>query len=213
MRACPAVLPGSELAALAQPTAAQPDVLRARRPSRPDRTFHAALPLLKRQHPATGVIIVASTLDPALMLEAMRAGVDRVRGRAADGRRISRRPSAALVAQRPARPRWPARSSRSSAPRAASARRPSPSTSRPRSRSCQRTALLDRPAPRPTATPPSSSAPSRASRWSTRSRTPTASTRRSSRAWSSRPSAGLDLLASVRPGRRRAAGRAADSRR
>ena len=30
---------------------------------------------LKRQHPDTGLIIVASTLDPALMLEAMRAGV------------------------------------------------------------------------------------------------------------------------------------------
>ena len=30
---------------------------------------------VKRQHPDTGLIIVASTLDPALMLEAMRAGV------------------------------------------------------------------------------------------------------------------------------------------
>ena len=34
-----------------------------------------ALPLLKREHPATGVVIVAGQLDPALMLEAMRAGV------------------------------------------------------------------------------------------------------------------------------------------
>jgi pilus assembly protein CpaE len=34
-----------------------------------------ALPLLKRDHPGTGVVIVAAKLDPALMLEAMRAGV------------------------------------------------------------------------------------------------------------------------------------------
>ena len=34
-----------------------------------------ALTLFKRQHPAVGVIILASALDPALMLEAMRAGV------------------------------------------------------------------------------------------------------------------------------------------
>jgi pilus assembly protein CpaE len=31
---------------------------------------------LKRQHPLTGVVIVASSLDPVLMLEAMRAGVN-----------------------------------------------------------------------------------------------------------------------------------------
>ena len=36
----------------------------------------SGLALLKRQHPSAGVIIVASTLDPALMLEAMRAGVN-----------------------------------------------------------------------------------------------------------------------------------------
>ena len=35
----------------------------------------AALPLLKRQHPSTGVLIVADRLEPALLLEAMRAGV------------------------------------------------------------------------------------------------------------------------------------------
>lgn len=34
-----------------------------------------ALALLKREHPNTGVVIVAAKLDPALMLEAMRAGV------------------------------------------------------------------------------------------------------------------------------------------
>jgi pilus assembly protein CpaE len=35
----------------------------------------ASVALLKRQHPLVGVVIVASSLDPALMLEAMRAGV------------------------------------------------------------------------------------------------------------------------------------------
>ena len=34
-----------------------------------------AVAALNRQHPGCGVIVVASTLDPALMLEAMRAGV------------------------------------------------------------------------------------------------------------------------------------------
>src|SRR5215212_2083353 len=35
----------------------------------------SALTILKRQHPAVGILIVASTLNPSLMLEAMRAGV------------------------------------------------------------------------------------------------------------------------------------------
>src|SRR5690606_10158678 len=34
------------------------------------------LAALKRQHPATGVVIVAARMDPVLMLEAMRAGVN-----------------------------------------------------------------------------------------------------------------------------------------
>jgi pilus assembly protein CpaE len=36
----------------------------------------SALAQLKRHHPTTGVLIVGSKLDPALMLEAMRAGVN-----------------------------------------------------------------------------------------------------------------------------------------
>src|SRR5262245_17810881 len=36
----------------------------------------AALALVKRAHPAMGVVIVASELNPALMLSAMRAGVN-----------------------------------------------------------------------------------------------------------------------------------------
>lgn len=35
----------------------------------------ASVALLKRQHPLLGIVIVASSLDPVLMLEAMRAGV------------------------------------------------------------------------------------------------------------------------------------------
>jgi pilus assembly protein CpaE len=35
----------------------------------------AGVALLKRQHPLLGIVIVASSLDPVLMLEAMRAGV------------------------------------------------------------------------------------------------------------------------------------------
>ena len=58
---------------LAHPDSAQPHALildLRDRTSLPD-----ALALLKRQHPTTGVVIVASRLDPTLMLEAMRAGV------------------------------------------------------------------------------------------------------------------------------------------
>jgi pilus assembly protein CpaE len=64
-----------DLTALANPSAQQPDVvvldLRDRAAAVP-----AAVALLKRQHPLTGVVIIASDLDPALMLEAMRAGVN-----------------------------------------------------------------------------------------------------------------------------------------
>jgi len=64
----------ADLLALAQPSAAQPDVVIL------DLRETAALPptltTLKRQHPTTGVVIVASRMDPVLMLEAMRAGVN-----------------------------------------------------------------------------------------------------------------------------------------
>jgi DNA-binding NarL/FixJ family response regulator len=39
------------------------------------RRFPPAVALLKDEHPSTGVVIVAKSHDPALMLEAMRAGV------------------------------------------------------------------------------------------------------------------------------------------
>ena len=71
-----AALAGSELATLAQPGAVQPDILVL--DLRDQAHLPAALPLLKRQHPTTGVIIVASRMDPSLLLEAMRAGVNEV---------------------------------------------------------------------------------------------------------------------------------------
>jgi pilus assembly protein CpaE len=66
----------SELSALAQPGARQPDVLVL--DLRGESQLPAALALLKRQHPATGVLIVADQLAPTLLLEAMRAGVSEV---------------------------------------------------------------------------------------------------------------------------------------
>jgi len=68
-----AQLPGSDLTALAQSGAKQPDVLVI--DLRDQSHVPSALPILRRQHATTGVIIVASRLDPVLMLEAMRAGV------------------------------------------------------------------------------------------------------------------------------------------
>jgi pilus assembly protein CpaE len=67
-------LAGSELSAFAQPGARQPDVLVI--DIREQSHLPAALPVLKRQHPTTGVVIVASRLDPSLLLEAMRSGVN-----------------------------------------------------------------------------------------------------------------------------------------
>ena len=63
----------ADLSTLLDPKASQPDVLLVdvrRAPAVP-----AQLATLKRQHPGTNVILLASTLDPALMLEGMRAGV------------------------------------------------------------------------------------------------------------------------------------------
>ena len=67
---------GSELAALAQPGARQPDILVL--DLRDQAHLPTALPVLKRQHPTTAVIIVANRLDPSLLLEAMRSGVSEV---------------------------------------------------------------------------------------------------------------------------------------
>jgi pilus assembly protein CpaE len=66
-------MPVAELLALAQPSATQPDVVIL--DLRETNALPPTLATLKRQHPTTGVIIVAARMDPALMLEAMRAGV------------------------------------------------------------------------------------------------------------------------------------------
>ena len=68
------VIPVSDLLALAQPSAAQPDVVVL--DVRHSNALPPTLAATKRQHPATGIIIIGSRLDPALMLEAMRAGVN-----------------------------------------------------------------------------------------------------------------------------------------
>jgi pilus assembly protein CpaE len=77
LRACgatPSMVPVSELAMLAQPASKQPDVVVL------DLRVHPSVPpgltALKRQHATTGVIIVAKTFDPDLILSAMRAGAN-----------------------------------------------------------------------------------------------------------------------------------------
>ena len=61
------------LATLAHPSSAPPEVIVLDLRSQSE--IPPILGPLKRQHPDTGLIIVATTLDPSLMLEAMRAGV------------------------------------------------------------------------------------------------------------------------------------------
>jgi pilus assembly protein CpaE len=62
------------LAALAASAAAPlPDVVIV--DLRTETILPGSVALLRRQHPNVGVVILASTLDPTLMLEAMRAGV------------------------------------------------------------------------------------------------------------------------------------------
>lgn len=63
----------ADLAVLAHPSTTPPDVVVL--DLRAQTQIPAAFGLIKRQHPDTGLIIVASALDPSLMLDAMRAGV------------------------------------------------------------------------------------------------------------------------------------------
>jgi pilus assembly protein CpaE len=62
-----------ELGSLAQPGAPQPALVILDMRERP--SLPPAVGMLRRQHPSTGVVIVAAALEPGLMLEAMRAGV------------------------------------------------------------------------------------------------------------------------------------------
>ncbi len=66
----------SDLGALTDPKTPQPDVLLV--DVRRNGQFPSTLISLKRQHPTTNVILLASSLEPALMLEGMRAGVSEV---------------------------------------------------------------------------------------------------------------------------------------
>ena len=62
------------LSALARPGAPQPEVLVLDLREQPQ--FPQALTVLKQQHPTTAVLLVLAKLDPAVMLEAMRTGVN-----------------------------------------------------------------------------------------------------------------------------------------
>jgi pilus assembly protein CpaE len=66
-------VPFTELGALAQPDGRAPAVLVI--DLRGSGQFPAVLPQLKRTHPQTAIVLVATALEPSLMLEAMRAGV------------------------------------------------------------------------------------------------------------------------------------------
>ena len=66
-------VPASDLATLAHPSSTPPEVVVI--DLRGQHQIPQAVGLIKRQHPDAALIIIASTLDPALMLEAMRAGV------------------------------------------------------------------------------------------------------------------------------------------
>ena len=109
----------AELAALVHPASQPPAVVIV--DARGTRAIPPSMAAVKRQHPGVGFLVVAASLDPALLLEAMRAGVTE----------FLQEPltAAALVEAIPAssriapRPPAAARSSRSSAPRAAWARR------------------------------------------------------------------------------------------
>lgn len=68
------VAPAAELATLAHPSSRQPGVLVL--DLRGGKSIPATLPALKSNHPNTGVLIVAAAAEPALMLEAMRSGVN-----------------------------------------------------------------------------------------------------------------------------------------
>jgi len=64
----------SDLNSLVQGEGAQPDIVLI--DVRGQHRLPSTLPLLKRKHPSINVIVIASTIDAALMLEAMRAGVN-----------------------------------------------------------------------------------------------------------------------------------------
>ena len=72
--AAPSLVPLAQLPAMAQATTRQADVLIV--DLRGQSSVPPALGAFRRQHPATGILIVAKTLDPDLILSAMRAGAN-----------------------------------------------------------------------------------------------------------------------------------------
>jgi pilus assembly protein CpaE len=68
--------PREALAGLAHANAAQPAVLVVDLRDHPE--FPTELTSVKRQHPTTSMLLVVPALDPALMLAAMRAGVNEI---------------------------------------------------------------------------------------------------------------------------------------
>jgi CheY-like chemotaxis protein len=77
-----------DLAALAAPAARQPDVVVV--DVRGASSIPPAIAAVRRQHPDTAVVILASALDPALLLEAMRAGVNEVVAEPFEGEDLER---------------------------------------------------------------------------------------------------------------------------
>jgi pilus assembly protein CpaE len=77
LRACGAQVTPIEiddLNALAEPAVRQPDVIVV--DARDLRTMPAELAVIKRQHPATGILVVLPRLDGTLILDAMRSGAN-----------------------------------------------------------------------------------------------------------------------------------------
>jgi len=68
------LLPVGDLVTLAHAAARQPDVVVV--DLRGGQALPPAVAMLKRQHPVTPVLLVCSSLEPAIVLEAMRAGVN-----------------------------------------------------------------------------------------------------------------------------------------
>src|SRR4029450_1274573 len=77
LRACGAQVTSIEIAALralAEPTVQQPDVIVV--DARDRSTMPAELAAIKRQHSATGILVVLPRLEGTLILDAMRAGAN-----------------------------------------------------------------------------------------------------------------------------------------
>ena len=68
--------PATDLVLLAAPNAKQPDVVLL--DLRNETAVPPAVATIRRQHPSTGIVLIAQALEPALLVEAMRAGVNEV---------------------------------------------------------------------------------------------------------------------------------------